>query len=158
MLLSSAKIDQMQIIPHFLGALWRIAVLVRGRVRPADFTFRTLLDWAVWSSCNLYCHFADTIPSSAQVHRYRPGFADKKDSLQSDTNERSSGGDGSLMIYRFQLLSLTYFGETGFQLQNKFLHVRQDIQKLYYLIPMLKENQYSWSSLMQKQVCTCLPP
>lgn len=89
------KIDQIQIIPHILEPS---AVLERGQVGPMDPTFSRISDRAFWSFCYLYCHFADTIPNSAQVHRYGPGFADSEDALQSNTSYRSSQGDGSLMI------------------------------------------------------------
>lgn len=82
------KIDQTGIIPppenrrFGTGPCWAQGSLLSAESSHA----------ALWSFCYLYCHFADTIPNSAQVHRYGPGFADNKDSLQSNTSCRSSKG------------------------------------------------------------------
>lgn len=59
------------------------------------------------SLCYLYCHFADTIPNSAQVHRLgAPGFVDNKDSLQSNTGAgelQSEATAGRAALERFSV-------------------------------------------------------
>lgn len=124
----------------FLGRLQRTADLARGHVGPRDPAFSRILETASWSFRYLYCHFADTIPNSAQVHRYGPGFADNKDSLQSNTSCRSSKRcvcGGALEWFSVGNFFRTYFGWNliKFSVQtNKLylslqgnIHVRQNI-------------------------------
>lgn len=116
------KIDQIQIIPHSSEAFRESQFWYEANLGPWNLLSAESWGRAFWSFCYLYCHFADTIPNSAQVHRYGPRFADSKDSLQSNTSYTSSQGDGSLMI-SYRKLFQTYFEGTQLNFQFKMINL-----------------------------------
>lgn len=81
---------------------------------PRQFSADSLQNLASQKSlCYLYCHFADTIPNSAQVHRLGgPGFVDNKDSLQSNTGAgelQSEATAGRAALERFSVGNFFFF-------------------------------------------------
>lgn len=85
------KIDQILIIPHSLEPCAESEVWYKAKLGP----------WILISAesreelCEAFVIFIVillTIPNSAQVHRYGPGFADSKDSLTKQYQLQLTGG------------------------------------------------------------------